>query len=170
MRIAFGRGMASRINVVRTLTSGLLAGVVIMALNVAAQLVLSERVQREMNAWMPGAADRMQAGGAAVVAGLVMKLAIGVVLVWLYAAARPRLGPGPKTASLIALAVWLLGAIFFSDFPLTGMIPRRGLTRKGDEGIGERGTKRGKVRRRQRVTPRRARTDPPHAHGRHAPA
>lgn len=122
MRIAFGRGMASRINVVRTLTSGLLAGVVIMALNVAAQLVLSERVQREMNAWMPGAADRMQAGGAAVVAGLVMKLAIGVVLVWLYAAARPRLGPGPKTASLIALAVWLLGAIFFSDFPLTGMI------------------------------------------------
>jgi hypothetical protein len=91
--------MTPRINVARTLTSGLLAGVVIIALNVAAQFMLGERVQREMNAWMPGAADRMQASGAAVAAGLVMKLAIGAILVWLYAAARPRLGPGPKTAS-----------------------------------------------------------------------
>jgi len=64
----------------------------------------------------------MQTSGAAVAAGLVMKLAIGTILVWLYAAARPRLGPGAKTASLIALTVWLLGAIFFSDFPLTGMM------------------------------------------------
>ena len=114
--------MTPRINVARIVSSGLLAGAVIIALNVVAQAVLSERVQHEMNAWMPGAADRMQTGGAAVPAGIAMKLVIGIVLVWLYAAARPRLGPGPKTASLIALAVWLLAAIFFSDFPLTGMI------------------------------------------------
>ena len=104
------------------LTGGLLAGVVIIVLNVVAQLVLSERVQREMNAWMPNAAEHMQAGGAAAAAGIVMKLVIGVILVWLYAAARPRLGPGPKSASFIALTVWLLAAIFFSDFLLTGMI------------------------------------------------
>ncbi len=114
--------MTPRINVARIVSSGLLAGAVIIALNVVAQVVLSERLQHEMNAWMPGAADRMQASGAAVPAGIVMKLVIGMVLVWLYAAARPRLGPGPKTASLIALTVWLLAAIFFSDFPLTGMI------------------------------------------------
>lgn len=114
--------MTTRINVARTLTGGLLAGVVIIVLNVVAQLVLSERVQHEMNAWLPDAAEHMQASGAAAAAGIVMKLVIGVILVWLYAAARPRLGPGPKTASLIALTVWLLAAIFFSDFPLTGMI------------------------------------------------
>jgi hypothetical protein len=51
-----------------------------------------------------------------------MKLAIGTIVVWLYAVASLRLGPGPGTASLIGLTVWLLGAIFFSDFPLTGMM------------------------------------------------
>jgi hypothetical protein len=122
MRIAFERGMTPRIDIARTFTGGLLAGVVIIALNVAAQFLLSERVQHEMNAWMPGAAGRMQVSGAAVAAGLVMKLAIGIILVWLYTVARPRLGPGAKTATLVALTVWLLGAIFFSDFPLTGMI------------------------------------------------
>jgi hypothetical protein len=112
-----------RINFARTLTGGLLAGAVILALNVAAQLVLGGRLEHEMNAWMTGAAERIQPGSAAtVVAGLVMKLAIGTVLVWLYAVARVRLGPGPRTASLIALAVWLLAAVFFSDFPLTGMM------------------------------------------------
>ncbi len=72
---------------------------------------------------MPGAAVRMQPTGViAVVVGLVMKLVIGIIVVWLYAAARPALGGGWKTADLVALTVWALGAIFFSDFPLTGMI------------------------------------------------
>jgi hypothetical protein len=115
--------MAPRINLVRTVTSGLLAGLVIIAFNVAAQFVLGERVQREANAWIPGAAERMQpSGSAAVAAGLVMKLVIGAVLVWLYAVARLRFGPGVKTAGLTATTVWLLSAIFFSDFALTGMM------------------------------------------------
>jgi hypothetical protein len=123
MVIALPAGMAPRINLARTLTGGLFAGVIIIALNVVAQFALGERLEGEMNAWMAGAADRLQpTGTAAVAAGLVMKLAIGTILVWLYAVARVRLGPGPKTASLIALIVWLLAAIFFSDFPLTGMM------------------------------------------------
>jgi hypothetical protein len=115
--------MTPRVNVVRILTGGLVAGVVIVVVNVVAQLALGERVQRETNAWMAGAADRMQTSGAVeAAAGVAMKFAIGTILVWLYAAARPRLGPGAKTASIIALTVWMLGAIFFSDFALTGMI------------------------------------------------
>jgi hypothetical protein len=110
------------VNSTRILTGGLAAGGVIILANVAAQVLLGERVQNDMNAWMPGAAARMQAGGAAVVAGLAMKLTIGVILVWLYAVARPRWGPGMGTASLSALAVWTLGAIYFADFPLVGML------------------------------------------------
>ena len=34
---------------------------------------------------------------------------LGVVLVWLYAAVRPRLGPGPRTAAISAAFVWLVG-------------------------------------------------------------
>jgi hypothetical protein len=57
-----------------------------------------------------------------VVIGLVMKLALGIVLMWLYAIARAQFGASPRTATRIALVVWLLAAIFFADFPLTGMM------------------------------------------------
>lgn len=110
-----------QINLVRVLICGPLAGVVIIAANLAAQLVLGDRIQSEMTTAMPGATGRMQVTGpVAVAAGFVMKLVIGTVLVWLYATSR--LGPGVKAATLVALTAWLLGAIFFSDFPLTGMM------------------------------------------------
>jgi len=35
-------------------------------------------------------------------------LGIGFVLTWLYALARPRLGPGPKTALLMGTLAWFL--------------------------------------------------------------
>jgi hypothetical protein len=114
--------MTSGINVGRILKGGLVAGAILAAFNVPAQLLLSERLRDETNAWLPGAAERMQAEGAATVIGLAMKLALGIGLVWLYATARPRLGPGPRTAIQMAVTMWLLGAIFFSDFALTEMI------------------------------------------------
>lgn len=40
---------------------------------------------------------------------VVGAFAIGLVGVWLYAAARPRLGAGPATAIQIGLVLWLLG-------------------------------------------------------------
>jgi hypothetical protein len=111
-----------RINASRVFTAGLAAGLVIIVVNIAAQSAFGGRLRRDMDAWMPGAADRMELSGAVLTVGVLMKLVIGIVLVWLYAAARPRFGPGPKTAGFIALAAWVLGAIFLSDFPMTGMM------------------------------------------------
>lgn len=113
----------TRLNLVRILTGGLLAGLVIIVVNVAAQLVLGQRVQDEMNRWMPGAAARMApTGPMAVALGLIMKVVIGAVLAWLYAVVRLAFEGAGTAAFLSAFAVWVLGAIFFSDFPLTGMI------------------------------------------------
>ena len=39
---------------------------------------------------------------------VVMGLLIGIALVWLYAAIRPRYGAGPKTAMCAGAATWLL--------------------------------------------------------------
>ena len=36
---------------------------------------------------------------------------LGIVSIWLYAAVRPRLGPGPRTAMLVALAVWVVSGV-----------------------------------------------------------
>ena len=47
----------------------------------------------------------MSAGGLATAA--IVSLLVGITLVWFYAAARPRFGPGPKTAALVACVFWL---------------------------------------------------------------
>ena len=36
---------------------------------------------------------------------------LGFVSVWLYAAVRPRLGPGPGTAVAVGMAVWLVSGV-----------------------------------------------------------
>jgi hypothetical protein len=38
-------------------------------------------------------------------------LASGIALIWVYAAARPRYGAGPKTAIYAGIAVWILGVL-----------------------------------------------------------
>ncbi len=39
---------------------------------------------------------------------LLLMLGIGLGLAWLYAAVRPRLGPGPRTAALLGLVMGLM--------------------------------------------------------------
>src|SRR5260370_29519377 len=36
----------------------------------------------------------------------------GIAAIWLYAVARPRFGPGPKTAALTGVAYWVIGYVF----------------------------------------------------------
>lgn len=51
-------------------------------------------------------------GGGAISYFVLWGFAIGLMLVWLYAAIRPRFGPGPRTAVCAALFVWFTA--FFS--------------------------------------------------------
>ncbi|MBI4408456.1 MAG: hypothetical protein HY561_02030 [Gemmatimonadetes bacterium] len=45
-------------------------------------------------------------------------LAMGVLAVWLYAAIRPRFGPGPRTAVYAGLFIWTIGVFF----PTVGLV------------------------------------------------
>jgi hypothetical protein len=42
---------------------------------------------------------------------IVLQFFVGIALVWMYAAVRPRLGPGPKTALAVGLVVGLVGGL-----------------------------------------------------------
>lgn len=110
------------INWKKVLAGGVLAGIVLIILNSLAQFILMSRFQQEMNSWIPGATEHMATGAGIVAAGLILKFVLGTLLVWLYAAIRPRFGAGPRTALYAAVFVWLLGAIFFSDIPMIGMM------------------------------------------------
>jgi len=41
----------------------------------------------------------------------LLGLVSGIVLIWIYAAIRPRFGAGAKTAAYAGLAVWVIGAL-----------------------------------------------------------
>ncbi len=50
----------------------------------------------------------------------------GVVLIWIYAAIRPRFGPGPKTAIIAGLTLWAIGwGLMGVSLSLSGMITPR---------------------------------------------
>jgi hypothetical protein len=51
----------------------------------------------------------------------------GIVLIWIYAAIRPRFGPGVKTAICAGLAVWVVGVLIpnLSFMWVSGLFGRR---------------------------------------------
>jgi hypothetical protein len=64
-------------------------------------------------------------GAGAIVVFTTLTLLLGFLTVWLYAAIRPRLGPGPRTAMIAGLVVWattyLYSSIAFGVLGLNSM-------------------------------------------------
>jgi len=51
-------------------------------------------------------------GGGAIAYFVVMCFLLGILIVWTYAAVRPRLGPGPTTAVTVAVLAWFLTLVW----------------------------------------------------------
>ena len=104
------------INMKGVIGGGLLAGLVIniseTILNVPVMGAQMEASLAERN--LPAV------GGGAIGVFVLGSFIIGIVLVWLYAAIRPRLGPGPKTAVTAGVLVWFL-AYLWPQVGLTAM-------------------------------------------------
>lgn len=109
-----------RINMGRVLLGGLAAGVVINF----GEFILNEKVMAaDMQAFMAKLGLPVPAGGTIGVF-VLLGFALGIVVTWLYAAIRPRFGPGPKTAVCAGVATWLLCAVYPTAFFLVlGMMP-----------------------------------------------
>ena len=110
------------INTSRVLVGGLAAGVVNNVLGFLIQgMLLGKRMEDEMVAVAPTlkgkGMDAMSMTGR-VLTGFI----IGILIVWLYAAMRPRFGPGPRTAIFAGLVVWLCGFVFYLDWLYLGMM------------------------------------------------
>lgn len=57
----------------------------------------------------------------------VLHVTTGIWAMWLYAAIRPRYGPGPKTAAVAGFALWLITALVDAIWGSVGLIPLRAL-------------------------------------------
>lgn len=103
----------------RVVVGGLVAGIVMTIGELLLNTVMAEEAEAMMEAL--GATPP---GPSEMIVFTVMGLGVGILLVWLYAAMRPRFGPGPATALRAAVVVWLLlwgwYALFFV---LTDVMP-----------------------------------------------
>ena len=110
------------INASKVVVGGLAAGVVANIIGyVVFGMFLGPRFEAELAAAAPALAGRGMTGSA-IATQVIFSFIIGLLLVWLYAAMRPRFGPGPKTAVYAALVVWLCGFLFHIDFLLLGLM------------------------------------------------
>lgn len=110
------------INTSKVIVGGLAAG---LAMNVIGFVgngyMLGKRMEAEMAAAAPSLAGRgMQAPQ--IAAAVVTQFIVGILLVWLYAAMRPRLGPGMSTAAKAGLVIWLCGLLFYQDWVHAGLM------------------------------------------------
>lgn len=108
-----------KINWSRVLLGGLLAGVIINAVEFLTNGVV---LGRDWEAAMKALSRTMSPGALAVF--FIWGFLAGISAIWLYAAARPRFGPGAKSAALTGFAFWIfcyalptLGTWAFGVFP-----------------------------------------------------
>jgi len=97
--------MASRINVPKLIVGALVAGVVLNGIDyVVNNYVLAEEWQHVAQNHNFNMAA--MSGTGALVTFIIVDLLLGFLIVWTYAAIRPRLGPGMTTAIIAGFAVW----------------------------------------------------------------
>ena len=92
------------ISIKRMLLGGLLAGLVIcLGEYIVGWLILGEQWAEVLAEAGTGELGAIQIASLAIIA-----LLYGIALIWIYAAIRPRFGPGPKTAIIAGLTMWVV--------------------------------------------------------------
>jgi hypothetical protein len=110
-----------RINLGRALIGGLLAGLII---NIGEYILNGLLLFEEMNAAM-AALNKPPVDERMIMWFVLLGFGVGFMLVWTYAAIRPRFGAGIKTAICASTLVWGLGYLYPNLFIIiTNIFPR----------------------------------------------
>lgn len=118
----------------RWLLGGLAAGVLMWVLEGLASLLYMNDAKAALEAH--GLAMEMGAG--AMATGLVVSLILGLTIVFFYAMARARLGPGPRTAVTVAVVLFVGGQLLWLlGYRTVGLYPDRLLLAWGAIGLVE---------------------------------
>lgn len=107
------RVSVGNVNWSRVLIGGIAAAVVMMLFDVLGMAVLG----MDMEAWL----TQHQLTQPSIVIWIAVVVVFGILIAWLYAAIRPRFGPGPKTALMAAAFIWILFGAIYAMFTAMGL-------------------------------------------------
>ena len=111
----------SRINLGRVAIGGLLAGLII---NVSEYILNGVLLEAQMNAAM-AALNKPPVNPGMIMWFVLFGFGLGFMLVWTYAALRPRFGAGIKTAICASTLVWGLAYLYPNLFMIIiNLFPR----------------------------------------------
>jgi hypothetical protein len=120
------------ININRLIAGGISAGILVWFCEGAASLLYMDDMTRVMAAH--GLSMTMDASMYFLV--VIVSLLVGLSLVYFYAACRPRFGPGPKTAFIVAVALWVAGyLVSLIGYQMLHLFPPRMLVLWGSIGL-----------------------------------
>lgn len=108
------------INITRWLVGGVTAGIVLWMLEGAASMFYMSDLQASMQAHDLS----LEMTGGVLAVSFLASLLLGLTLIFFYTAIRPRFGPGPKTAVIVAVAFWVGGyVVWLMGYQLLGLLP-----------------------------------------------
>jgi hypothetical protein len=110
----------SRINTSKVIVGGLLAGLVFNIGDfVINTIILAEDFRAGMA--MLGLDPAVMESGSTIACWVIIDFLFGLLVVWNYAAIRPRFGPGPMIAILAALPAWAGASLVVFGFASMGI-------------------------------------------------
>jgi len=120
------------INVTRWVLGGIVAGIVIWVFEGVGAIFY----MGDMEAALEAHNMTMEMSVGSWVLTVVVSMIVGLTLVFFYAAVRPRFGPGPKTAALVAIVLWVGGYLLsLIGYGMIGLYPTTMLTLWGLTGL-----------------------------------
>jgi|HubBroStandDraft_4_1064222.scaffolds.fasta_scaffold355044_2 hypothetical protein len=105
----------NKINLGRVVLGGIVAGIVI---NIFEGVLNGVVLANQWATVMTGLGKSGTMSIKQIVAFNVWGLVTGILMVWLYASMRPRLGAGPKTAICAGLMIWATAYVLGSAAPV----------------------------------------------------
>jgi uncharacterized membrane protein len=109
------------INTGKVVTAGLAAGLVLNVIDfVANTFILGNRMKAELDAVNPQLWSAMN-DPKNIAWFVALDFLLGILIVWLYAAIRPRFGAGPSTAVRAGVFAWVVASLMWLYFYFMGL-------------------------------------------------
>ena len=112
----------SKINSGRVLLGGIVAGIVMNVVDFIVNVpILGAQWKVSTDKLLPNPPPGLD--GTSAMGWILSDLVAGLFMIWLYAAIRPRFGPGPKTALMAGLGVWFITHLAYASLFFMGLYP-----------------------------------------------